>query len=204
MAITHTFNKHRVFVTQEIPNYSNVICKVVWTYVFTDGTYKSVGEGVTVLDVPSVIADQSYAGLLLADSATDAEIENWVRAELNWDAYENRHTNMVLNAQAMAGATPYFDDGTLPSWSNRTSGMVGFPYQVTMRQARLALLQQGLLSAVEDAINLIPEPDQAKVKTEWEYSAAVARNSEWVAALQPALGLTDQQMDDLFNLAASL
>lgn len=75
---------------------------------------------------------------------------------------------------------------------------------VTMRQARLALLQQGYLSLIEDAINLIPEPDKSKVRTEWEYSAVVERGSVWVAIMQPALGLSDEQMDDLFKLAGTL
>jgi len=75
---------------------------------------------------------------------------------------------------------------------------------VTMRQARLALLQQGLLQNVEDAIALIPEPDKTVVSIEWEYGAVVERGSQWVATLAPALGLTDEQMDDLFKLAATL
>ena len=204
MAITHTFRKHQVLVTQEIPDHPNTICKVVWSYVFTDGTYESIGQGVTALDTARVIADQAYGSLLNADSATDADIENWVRADLDWNNYETLHTGRVNNAQSMAGAAEYFNDGSLPSWSGRTGGLVGVPRQVTMRQARLALLQQGFLSVVEDAINLIPDPDQTKVRTEWEYAATVQRDSEWVATLQPALGLTDQQMDDLFNLAASL
>lgn len=75
---------------------------------------------------------------------------------------------------------------------------------VSMRQARLALLQEGYLSLIEDAINLIPEPDKSKVQTEWEYSSIVERGSVWIAIMQPALGLSDEQMDDLFKLAATL
>lgn len=76
--------------------------------------------------------------------------------------------------------------------------------KVTMRQARLALSQQGFASQINDALALIPEPDKSKVQTEWEYSSIVERGSVWVAVLQPALGLTDEQMDDLFNLASTL
>lgn len=75
---------------------------------------------------------------------------------------------------------------------------------VTMRQARLALAQQGLLQTVEDAIALIPEPDKSIVSIEWEYSATVERSSSWVSVLAPALGLSDEQMDDLFKLAKTL
>lgn len=77
-------------------------------------------------------------------------------------------------------------------------------FYVSMRQARLALLQEGYLSQIEDAINLIPEPDKSKVQTEWEYSSIVERGSVWIAIMQPALGLSDEQMDNLFKLASTL
>lgn len=75
---------------------------------------------------------------------------------------------------------------------------------VTMRQARLALVERGLLGLVQDAIQLIPEPDKTKIQIEWEYASEVARTSSWVSVLQPALGVTDEQMDDLFVLAETL
>jgi hypothetical protein len=84
----------------------------------------------------------------------------------------------------------------LTEWRNKTS--------VTMRQARLALIEQGLLSQVQDGIALIPEPDRSKIQTEWEYASTVDRTSPWMAVMQPALGLTDEQMDDLFRLAETL
>jgi hypothetical protein len=75
---------------------------------------------------------------------------------------------------------------------------------VTMRQARLALADQGYLSVVSDAIALIPEPDKSKIEIEWEYASTVERTSAWVSTLQPALGLNDEQMDALFDLAKTL
>ena len=38
---------------------------------------------------------------------------------------------------------------------------------VTMRQARLALLAQGYLTQIQDAIALITEPDKTKIQIEW-------------------------------------
>lgn len=75
---------------------------------------------------------------------------------------------------------------------------------VSMRQARLALLQSGLLSQIEAAIAALPEPDKSAVTIEWEYAQEVKRSHAWVIALGIQLGLTDQQLDDLFTLAASL
>jgi len=75
---------------------------------------------------------------------------------------------------------------------------------VTMRQARLALLAQGYLPQIQDALALIPEPDKSRVQIEWEYASTVERNSVWVALMIPALGLDDEAMDDLFDLAGTL
>lgn len=78
------------------------------------------------------------------------------------------------------------------------------PEQVTMRQARLALLGAGKLSAVETAINALPEPQKSAARIEWDYSSAVQRHNGFVQQLGPALGLTDAQIDDLFRTAATL
>lgn len=78
------------------------------------------------------------------------------------------------------------------------------PEVVTMRQARLALLQVGLLSNVEAAINSLASPQKEAAQIEWEYSQEVQRDKELVALLAPALGLNDAQLDALFVLAATL
>ena len=74
------------------------------------------------------------------------------------------------------------------------------PAQVTMRQARLALLDAGLLANVETAI---AGAGQAAA-IEWEYAQTVDRSSGLVPAMATALGMTEAQIDDLFRLAATL
>lgn len=78
------------------------------------------------------------------------------------------------------------------------------PAEVTMRQARLALLGAGLLTNVDAAINAMPEPAKSAARIEWDYSSAVQRHNGFVAQLGPALGLTDAQIDDLFRAASKL
>ena len=79
------------------------------------------------------------------------------------------------------------------------------PTVVTMRQARLALLQAGLLSQVEAAIAAIEDPVQRQaVQIEWEYAAEINREHPWVQGLATALGLNETQLDDLFVAANSL
>jgi len=79
------------------------------------------------------------------------------------------------------------------------------PQSVTMRQARLALLAAGMLDQVDTAIAAITDANQRKaVQIEWEYSQTVDRGHQWVATLSGSLGLTAQQLDDLFTQAATL
>jgi len=79
------------------------------------------------------------------------------------------------------------------------------PDAVTMRQARLALLGVGLLDAVEPALAAIPDPVQRRAaEITWEYSAEVQRDNPLISALAAGLGLSPQQVDQLFIAAATL
>ena len=42
------------------------------------------------------------------------------------------------------------------------------------------------------------------IAIEWEYATVVERTSPWVEALRPALGMTEQELDNLFVSAANL
>jgi len=72
------------------------------------------------------------------------------------------------------------------------------PTTVTPLQARRALRQAGLIDQVNAAAAATPETKDA-----WEFASSVERNSVFVATLAGALGLTDDQVDDLFRLAAT-
>jgi hypothetical protein len=74
----------------------------------------------------------------------------------------------------------------------------------TMRQARLALHQAGLLSLIDATIAAMDEPDRTNAQIEWEYATEVKRNWPWVISLGTALGLSESQIDDLFALASTL
>ena len=78
------------------------------------------------------------------------------------------------------------------------------PHEVTMRQARLALLAAGKLAGVEAAIASMPEPQRTAASIEWEYSNALQRNSQFVAQLVAALGIDAAGIDALFIAAAKL
>lgn len=78
------------------------------------------------------------------------------------------------------------------------------PDSITMRQARRCLRLHGLLDAVQPAIDSLPEPDRTDAQIDWDFSAAVERDRGFVLQVAQALGLSDQQLDDLFIEAATL
>ena len=70
----------------------------------------------------------------------------------------------------------------------------------TPRQARLALLQAGLLETAEAWIATAP----IATKIDWEFAEVIRRDFGAVIDAASALGLTDAQVDQLFGLAAAL
>jgi len=78
------------------------------------------------------------------------------------------------------------------------------PHEVSMRQARLALLARSVLGEVDAAIDSLPSPNREAARIEWDYSSVVARSSPLVVMMGAALGLDDSALDDLFITAARL
>ena len=76
---------------------------------------------------------------------------------------------------------------------------------VTMRQARRALLDAGLLDQVDAAIAAIADAtERRQAEIDWEYATTVERLWPWVQTLGAALGLTAEVLDALFEQAATL
>lgn len=78
------------------------------------------------------------------------------------------------------------------------------PTEVTMRQARLALLGAGLLESIQPVIDSLDSPHKEAAQIEWDYSSTVQRNKQLTGLVGEGLGLTDEQIDDLFIEAVGL
>lgn len=70
---------------------------------------------------------------------------------------------------------------------------------VTAAQFRLALLDAGLLDAVETFVATAPRD----IQLNWEYRLEFERSHPLVAATAYALGKSDTELDQLFMLAAT-
>ena len=78
------------------------------------------------------------------------------------------------------------------------------PTIVSMRQARLALFEQGVLGSVQTAIDGMVDPAKTITQISWDYATEVHRDDDLVVQLSAALGLDNAALDALFTLAASL
>jgi len=74
------------------------------------------------------------------------------------------------------------------------------PQLVTPRQIRLALYQIGLRQQVEDYVN----SQDITVQDSWNYATQIERTNPLILACKFALGKTDEELDQLFILAASI
>jgi hypothetical protein len=78
------------------------------------------------------------------------------------------------------------------------------PQVISMRQARLALYQGGYLNMVNTVVDAMEGPEGDAARITWEFASDVDRNHPLVAAMAAALPLSDEQVDNLFILAATL
>lgn len=73
------------------------------------------------------------------------------------------------------------------------------PHEITMRQAVLALREAGYLAAVKSWVASVG----GELEIYWDTSPVFRRNHAFVESARVELGLTQQQMDQLFILAAT-
>ncbi len=123
-------------------------------------------------------------------------VENIILAGPDYDPGEGYQVIAIGDDPVSVGA----------SWDGQTftPPLSPVPETVSPRQARLALLGLGMLAAVDQALAAIPGPQGEAARIDWEYATEVQRQSPLIAALGPALGLTPEQIDDLFRAAETL
>jgi hypothetical protein len=124
-----------------------------------------------------------------------------------WESFEvNPTTPLRVNAGTTTIFYTFPDEATFLAeleTADVTAPAV-VPKVVTMRQARLALLDAGLLGSINTAIDALPTPIKEAAQIEWEYSQEVQRHNGFVSQLAPILGLTEAQLDGLFVIASGL
>lgn len=78
------------------------------------------------------------------------------------------------------------------------------PDVVSMRQARLVLLRNGLLDTAETTIADMPGSEGAEARIEWEYATELRRKHWLIDAIGDVMGLDEAAKDDLFRQAGKI
>jgi len=75
---------------------------------------------------------------------------------------------------------------------------------VTPRQAKQALRQAGLYGQVKQYINSLQGDAKDEAEIEWNDATQFERTSGFLVNMAASIGLTEQQVDELFDVAATL
>lgn len=116
-----------------------------------------------------------------------------------------KHENNILHIYLSQIITPQdkidFDNFV----TNHTGEFKEYIKPVSARQIRTALVISGIsLDGIAAIINSLPEPDRSVAMVAWEYSNDFYRDNEMIASLGPLLGFTEEDLDNLWNLAKTL
>lgn len=74
---------------------------------------------------------------------------------------------------------------------------------ITSRQGKRALLVAGLYHDALAAINALPDPSKTAALIDWD-APTWSRNDPTLVSMAAVLGLTDEQLDELFAQASTL
>ena len=169
--------------------------------VWTEATCAGLGID-PVLPSPQPTPSGDYK-VVVRDGVEQDANGNWVYAWTEQDMF-TEYTEEVTDEDGVMTTNVVTVQSQIDAYEANKLATKRKSLVVTMRQARLALAQENKIQLVEDAIALIPEPDKTSISIEWEYASTVERVSPWIDTMASALGMTDVEMDALFELAATL
>ena len=78
------------------------------------------------------------------------------------------------------------------------------PRSITPRQGLLVLSRAGLLGTVQSAISSLEGQEGDEARIEWEYATEWLRNWSLLESIASGIGLTSEQIDDLFIQASKI
>lgn len=121
-------------------------------------------------------------------------------AELEYDP----QPELGPGEHAQPGAIRKEGSRYLQGWQVVAAPAPQAPESVTMRQARQAMLSAGILAQVDALIAAMPGEEGESARIDWNHARDVKRDWPLIGALGPQMGLTEQQIDDLFIYAATV
>ena len=110
--------------------------------------------------------------------------------------------NAPLDSNWVDGTGAQIGDEYVGGKFVRPAIIVPVPESVTRRQAKVSLLQAGLLDEVEAGIEAITDEMTRRIaRIEWDSAQEVRRDWPLLVQIAGQIGITDEQLDDLFRAA---
>lgn len=128
----------------------------------------------------------------------DETTEKYRQRITTWASTPNTYGLLVWNTDKL-GSLPTEDE----IQAEFESPTVPVPLELPAFKAKALISLQGLTSQVEAHLDSLEEPQRTIAKSAWTNNATFLRYGETVLAMQSRLGITDQQLDDMFRQAAA-
>lgn len=111
-----------------------------------------------------------------------------------------QHADRVLQILGSdpAAVLQAYADGVPPELPARV------PREIPNWRVKAVLHQMGLLDRVEQSISAVPEPSGTIIRLAWSGDAKFARHSQTVLTLATSLGLSPDQVDEIFIRAEAI
>jgi len=123
----------------------------------------------------------------------------WSDSDLEKEGLKIADSFDTPEGKVRVGEEYFNEDGTQQLFNTEDAVSIP-PSVITPLQARKALRASGLYTQVTEYIQTLTEEEQE----EWEYAVQIERTNPILVKGSAALGLTEEQLDSLFILGASL
>jgi hypothetical protein len=183
-------------------NKSGIIIAAVYEITASDGTYSNAHTFHTAFSLVPKAAEIPFA------EVTEDIAVGWIKDQFDTTDENGVKTNQN-EEQALAELEAYIERQSYSSEvyvppADPIPFVLGIPTEVTMKQARLALLSFNMLDQVDAMVASLTGEEGEQAKIIWEYASTVRRDDPLVIALTTAMALTKEQLDALFSAAAAL
>lgn len=127
----------------------------------------------------------------------DQFVSEWELTDILPTEEEKKYYKLMFNG------TSYYEGATIEEIQIYQKSLV--PKIVSQRQLRTQLVFNGFdLETIQNAINQLPEPDKKIAQIAWDYAVTFERESPLLISLASSLGLSQNNVDEIFTNASNL
>lgn len=113
-------------------------------------------------------------------------------------------TDTTASPNYIVQSKPYINNANIENVPITPVIVPQVPQTITLWSFRAMLTVLGLVNAAESLMNSLPEPEKTVANIQWNYGNFIDRDHPLINTLGTQLGLTTEQIDNIFIEAAKL